>query len=353
MTEQDQQIRAWYHDADAEEDTGGDGRGPLRGSAGFLASMLCPGFVWAHKGYVARAFWVNLLFFSVWVAYLGVWIWWKFYPVAPTLWVFGGWIVLLALNAIDAARAPRVRSVAPSSMFLSAFAFVTWFGLLLGLASYATSNVASGVVMRSASMFPTVLPGDVVLVDRGVYYMSGPRAGDVVLYRAPGENLVRMGRIVGLPGDFITFQDGELIASRFEVGQAAVEGAYAQAFTHATGFDPQVVGARFESLGERVYAVAGTEMSASKESFEGEEWLVEERELFLLNDNRGHIDDSRAFGPIPLRNILGMPLYVLSTRAQDPTLRRVRSGTAMQEARSIDALRREAAHHRALEDHSE
>ena len=279
MTDQDQQIRAWYRDADAEDDTddGPDGRSPMRGGAGFLASMLCPGFVWAHKGYLARALWVNLLFFSVWIAYLGVWIWWKFYPVTPTLWVFGGWIVLLGLNAVHPARPPRLRSIAPTSMFLSAFAFVTWFGLLLGLASYATSNVASGVVMRSASMFPTVLPGDVVLVDRGVYYMSGPRAGDVVLYRAPRENLVRMARVVGLPGDFITFQDGELIVSRFEVGHAAVEGAYAQAFAMATGFDPHVVGARFESLGERVYAVAGTEMSASKESFEGAECRVGDR----------------------------------------------------------------------------
>lgn len=315
--------------------------------------MLCPGLLWAHKGYMARAFWVNLLFIAVWVAYLFAWIWWKFHPTVPSAWLFGGWLLLMLFNARDADRAMNLVDVPPSSTFLGVFAITTWFGLILGLASYTTGSVASVVTMRSASMFPTSLPGDVMVVDRSVFYMSRPRIGDVVMYRAPGEHMLRVARIVGLPDDLIRFEHGELIGSRYTVSQGTVDGDYAQAFQRATGMSPDMAGARFEAMGQKVYTVAGTQGTQASESFNGREWHVGPNELFVLNDNRGHIDDSRVFGAIPLRNIVGMPIFVLQSKVKDDALRRARSGSVLQQPRSIDMLRREAAALQSLEHRSD
>lgn len=312
-----------------------------------LLSMICPGLLWTHKGYAWRGMWVNLFFIAALLAYAVIWVWLKFYPVGPTLWFLGGWFVIALMNAWDASRAPNLREISPRSMELGVFAVATWFGPLLVLAAFVSANIASVVTMRSASMFPTALPGDVMLIDRSALFLAWPRPGDIVLYRLPGENLMRMGRVVGLPGDLISFHDGKLIASRYPVSHGAVEEHFAANFSAATGLDPNEVGARFESLGDVVYTVAGTHETQSANAYEGREWKVGERELFLLNDNRGHIDDSRAFGPISVHSLIGMPIYVMRSVAGDAEMRRLRSGTALQEARSVRALQLEM-HQNAL-----
>lgn len=324
----------WDHDTD-------EASAPMSRAFAYVVSMVCPGILWAHKGYLVRGIFINLLFVAAWVVYAAAWVWWKFYPVYPTLWFAGGWVFLLAMNARDAIAAPSLRSVPPRSMELGAFSIATWFGLLLIFSGFFSANIASVVTMRSASMFPTVLPGDVMLVDRSAMYMAWPRPGDVVLYRVPGESMTRMGRVVGLPGDLISFHDGDLVASRFPVAQGELAEPFASRFSAATGLAPEVVGARFESLGNIVYTVAGTEPNQSTQSFDEREWKIGDRELFILNDNRGHIDDSRAFGPIDVRQLIGMPIYVLRSSAGDRRLRRVRGGTAMQTPRSVWALQQE------------
>jgi signal peptidase I len=66
------------------------------------------------------------------------------------------------------------------------------------------------------SMLPTYREYSVNFVNRGAYWFSEPRRGDVVAVRYTGNSIMLMKRIIGLPGEVIEFVDGRvLINGRF------------------------------------------------------------------------------------------------------------------------------------------
>ena len=69
------------------------------------------------------------------------------------------------------------------------------------------------------SMTPTLLNGDVVLVDRLVYNAISPRRGDVIAFRPHGnENLhLAIRRVVALPGETVQIVDGRILVDEEEV----------------------------------------------------------------------------------------------------------------------------------------
>lgn len=316
----------------------------------YLASMLCPGVVWATKGYVGRALLINAGFVLAWVAYFTLWFFWKFYPVGPTVWFVVGWVFLLYLNARDAARAPMRRDVPMSSLANSIFSMLSWFAPLALLMTFASTQLGTVVMIQSGSMFPTALPGDLLWVDRSIYRLQWPKQGDIAVYRGAEDGRVYMGRIVGLPGDLISFEKGELVASGAEVSYMSIDEPFASQFARSTGYPPEYVRGQYEVHDEKVYPISGLGSSDTAHHFDGQEWQVGDNELFVLNDNRGHVDDSRAFGPIEYRQLIGMPLYVLWNGTSDRQLRKVRTGGVMQYPRYANGNQRGHVTGKSLED---
>src|ERR1700759_4866306 len=93
-------------------------------------------------------------------------------------------------------------------------------GLLLALFAFR-SSFADQYVIPSGSMEPTIQVGDHVLVDKMAYDLkipftarsllrvSEPTRGDVIVFKDPRDpsiNLIK--RLVGLPGDHLTIEDG-------------------------------------------------------------------------------------------------------------------------------------------------
>jgi signal peptidase I len=70
-------------------------------------------------------------------------------------------------------------------------------------------------VVEGDSMWPTVLSGDRVLVDRLAYRVGTPRHGDLVVFRFPKSwarmNLIK--RIIGVPGDTVEVQPGLVLVN--------------------------------------------------------------------------------------------------------------------------------------------
>ena len=93
---------------------------------------------------------------------------------------------------------------------------------LLGFGLFRTA-VADWNPIPSASMRPTLLEGDVVLVNRLAYDLklpltdvvllplAEPQRGDIVTLSSPAGGTRLIKRIVGLPGDRIAMQGGVLI----------------------------------------------------------------------------------------------------------------------------------------------
>jgi signal peptidase I len=178
----------------------------------------------------------------------------------------------------------------------------------------------------SASMFPTLLIGDHLFVNKFVYGIRipftearlpgirAPERGEIAVFSVardgsetipadrrpdlPREEFVK--RIIGLPGDHIAFRDGEVF----------VNGERVEALNSGEIFEDDF-GRRLEvreaALGERRFRILddpGVSLAPAGAR------VVEEGRYFMLGDNRDHSKDSRDWGTVRLAEIKG-PAFVL------------------------------------------
>ena len=124
-------------------------------------------------------------------------------------------------------------------------------------------------------MAPTLVPGNRVLVAKFYYRFYRPQHGDIIVFRYPSnkkKNLIK--RVMALPGETI----------RIENGLVYINGVPLQ-------------GDRFN----RVYFNTG---------YYGKgEQAVPENSYFVLGDNREHSRDSRYFGPLNRRYLIGRVMF--------------------------------------------
>ena len=191
------------------------------------------------------------------------------------------------------------------------------FGRELILAEYAKSFfpvLLVVVVLRSfivepfqipsASMVPTLKIGDYILVNKFTYgirlpvvgtkilEVNEPQRGDVMVFFPPNDNRYFIKRVIGLPGDTISYQNKQLTINGEEVDQA---------------FKAQVIESGFrvrlyeENLGEQSHTIHNTP-GLYRGSFTV---TVPEGHYYMMGDNRDNSSDSRAWGPVPEQNIVG------------------------------------------------
>lgn len=165
--------------------------------------------------------------------------------------------------AIDgAAIGARPRRESPAGLFIIPLVLV--LGLVIGVFHI----FFKGVRVEGPSMEPVLVSGDLILVDPGLVV---PRRGDIIAitdYPEPGESLIK--RIVGVPGDIIEVADDAVIVN-------GVRESYPFAVDILTGPQP--------------YALAPV--------------AVPKGSVYVMGDNRPISLDSRDFGAVPIRNIVG------------------------------------------------
>ena len=135
-------------------------------------------------------------------------------------------VAFLVLQAVDAARCARRAS--PRSTPTWKRGLLLLGGLVLSAAvvgAGALLGAQRGRVFRteSASMEPTLAPGERFLVDLWAYGTGrDPERGDVVVYRSPGDrSRLFVHRVVGLPGDPVSVREGRIFVGERSVGAAA------------------------------------------------------------------------------------------------------------------------------------
>lgn len=190
------------------------------------------------------------------------------------------------------------------------------FILLLGV--FRTS-VADWNSIPSGSMRPTLLEGDVVLVNRLAFdlkvpltnvvvaHLGGPRQGDIVTFFSPADGRRLIKRLVALPGDTVEMRDKVLLVN----GQAAEYRKIGVVAEHPSP-DVTVHALRlYETTGSRTHVVQWFHKpnGATADTF-GPIVLTADHYL-MLGDNRDDSADSRYFGLVPRELLIGRAVTVL------------------------------------------
>lgn len=164
----------------------------------------------------------------------------------------------------SAPHSSRVRKIADE--------LVLWSRTLMSAAVYATLIVTFGFQVarvEGRSMEPTLHDQDRLVVNKLAYQVHDPEVGDVVMLLHPNnprQSLVK--RVVAAPGDTVAFREGVVVRN----GVVTDEG---------------FVAVDLRSFEERAPV------------------LIPEGFYFVLGDHRNNSSDSRAFGPVPKKYILG------------------------------------------------
>jgi signal peptidase I len=164
----------------------------------------------------------------------------------------------------------------------------------------------------SGSMIPTLLIGDFIVVNKYAYglrlpvlnkkvYGNGlPDRGDVAVFRYPvdpGINFIK--RVIGIPGDSITYRNKELYVNGELVRSEKIGSYQTTEVKCSTPREDAVL--EYENLGSEGHQLLVHDSARGRNG----QWVVPEGHYFMMGDNRDRSNDSRAWGFVPEENLVG------------------------------------------------
>ena len=136
--------------------------------------------------------------------------------------------------------------------------------------------IAQSFRISSESMHPTLHINDIIIVEKLSKFCFPFKRGDVVLFSCPNiaqkisdSNAPLIKRIIGLEGDYIRIRKGNLFINGIEIKESNC--------ISRNPFDFEII--------------------------------IPPNEAFVLGDNRENSFDSRSWGSIPMRSIIGKPVF--------------------------------------------
>ncbi len=185
--------------------------------------------------------------------------------------------------------------------------------LILALVVFSIrSSLADWNDVPTGSMRPTILEGDRVCVNKLAYDLkvpfttwhllewAAPERGDIVVFYSPhdGKRLVK--RVIGLPGDTVELRNDILVLNGQTVEYGPIREALLQDVAAADRAS-QVFAT--EQLPGQAHAVAAIPRVPARRDFGPS--VVPEGQYFMMGDNRDNSFDSRYYGPVERKRILG------------------------------------------------
>jgi signal peptidase I len=179
-------------------------------------------------------------------------------------------------------------------------------------------------------MIPTLLVGDLILVNKFQYGLripvintkitdgEKPQRGDVMVFRYPPKpSLDYIKRVVGLPGDTVAYLNKRLTINGKTIETQTVPEffdedsmRYFKQYQEALGALPH----RLLNDDDRPAFIPGVEkfpgFEACNYTIEGVTCKVPEGHYFMMGDNRDNSMDSRYWGFVPEKNIVGKAFFV-------------------------------------------
>ena len=167
---------------------------------------------------------------------------------------------------------------APSKAWRSLRENLILITIALVLAFFIRTFIAEPRYIPSDSMLPTLETGDRLVNEKISYRFTSPKFGDIVVFQPPPELQSRgysqdqafIKRIIGTPGDTVKIDDGKVYLNGNILQEDYIKEPPLQAF--------QLV-------------------------------RVPQNQYFMMGDNRNDSNDSRYWGFLPKKNMIGKAIF--------------------------------------------
>jgi len=152
--------------------------------------------------------------------------------------------------------------------------FVLLCVVLFSVPAYflASRFIVTAVVVQGRSMMPTLKDGERYYLNRWRYLVFSPQRGDVVVIKDPGHADFAVKRIIARPYDWLNLRDGNIYINGKRLNEPYLD--------KGVRTDTPDLKERWVQLGRDQY--------------------------YVLGDNRGNSEDSRFYGIVPGKCIIGM-----------------------------------------------
>jgi len=239
---------------------------------------------------------------------------------------------------LEVARLDQTTRTPPGWLEFPA-SFFPVIAVVFGLRSF----VVEPFKIPSGSMIPTLLIGDFILVNKFSYgvrlpvinkkiiNVGDPKPGDVMVFRYPVDpSFDYIKRVIGVPGDKISYKNKRLSINGVEVPTAATadylhkdRAVYSKQLVETIGGKPHKILnddersllidpiTRFPYFENCLYNNAGVECT------------VPPGHYFMMGDNRDNSLDSRFWGFVPEENIVGRAFGIWMSWNGGPELSRI------------------------------
>ena len=135
-------------------------------------------------------------------------------------------------------------------------------------------------IVKESSMQPTLYANNYIFLSKQAYRLSPPKSGDIVVFHTDlttinGQEKLLIKRVIGLPGDVITIDEGQVFINDVLLSEAYILG------DRTTGYIDHM--------------------------------KIPEGEVFVMGDNRDVSIDSRSekVGCVPIKKIIGKAIFRL------------------------------------------
>jgi signal peptidase I len=202
---------------------------------------------------------------------------------------------------------------------------------VIALVFFLRSFLYEPFKIPSSSMVPTLLVGDLILVNKYTYGIrlpvlnkkiidvGDPQRGDVMVFKYPKDMTQDyIKRVIGVPGDKITYEN-----KRLTINGQAVETTPMDDYLEEEGLNyhkqfleklPSTPHRILNMDGKRTLDLSAVDNFPNRDacvySYEKFTCIVPPGNYFMMGDNRDNSADSRYWGFVPNKNIVGKAFFV-------------------------------------------